>query len=136
MRLDHVGIAVRDAKAAGALFGGLFDLPLALERVVPDQGVSVVKLASGESFVECLEPLSPDTPVGRFLAGRGQGLHHICFAVPDIRAALAELRSRGVRLIDEEPRIGAAGLPIAFLHPSSCADVLVELVEKPDPEAP
>jgi methylmalonyl-CoA/ethylmalonyl-CoA epimerase len=131
MRLDHVGIAVKDAGAAKALFQRLFDLPLALERTVPDQGVKVVKLASGESFVECLEPLAPDTPVGRFLAKKGGGLHHICFAVPDIAAALAEMRRKGVRLIDEKPRIGAAGLPIAFLHPDSCDGVLVELVEKP-----
>jgi methylmalonyl-CoA/ethylmalonyl-CoA epimerase len=131
MRLDHVGIAVRDAAAARDLWQRLFDLPLALERTVPDQGVKVVKLASGESFVECLEPLAPDTPVGRFLARTGGGLHHVCFAVPDIRAALDDMRSKGVRLIDEAPRIGAAGLPIAFLHPDSCGGVLVEFVEKP-----
>lgn len=131
MRLDHVGIAVKDAQAAKALFQRLFDLPLDLERTVPDQGVKVVKLASGESFVECLEPLAPDTPVGRFLAKTGGGLHHICFAVPDIRAALADMKRKGVRLIDEAPRIGAAGLPIAFLHPDSCGGVLVEFVEKP-----
>ncbi|MHC4922893.1 MAG: methylmalonyl-CoA epimerase [Planctomycetota bacterium] len=132
MRLDHVGIAVHDTKAASGLFGDLFDLPVALERAVEDQGVDVVKLSSGESFVECLEPLAPDTPVGRFLEKKGEGLHHICFAVPDIAKALEELRGKGVRLIDEEPRIGVAGLPIAFLHPSSCHGVLVELVEKGD----
>ena len=131
MRLDHVGIAVTDAGAAKALFQRLFDLPLSLERTVPDQGVKVVKLASGESFLECLEPLAPDTPVGKFLKARGEGLHHVCFAVPDIRGALADMRAKGVRLIDETPRIGAAGLPIAFLHPDSCNGVLVEFVEKP-----
>jgi methylmalonyl-CoA/ethylmalonyl-CoA epimerase len=131
MKLDHVGIAFRDADRAAALFGGLFDLPVALRREVPDQGVKVVKLESGGSFVECLEPLSPGTPVGRFVEKRGGGLHHLCFAVPDIRAALADYRRRGVKLIDESPRIGAAGLPIAFLHPDSCEGVLVELVEKP-----
>ena len=131
MRLDHVGIAVKDAGAAKELWGRLFDLPVALERTVPDQGVKVVKLASGESFIECLEPLSPGTPVGKFMAKTGGGLHHVCFAVPDIRAALADMRAKGVRLIDETPRIGAAGLPIAFLHPDSCGGVLVEFVEKP-----
>jgi methylmalonyl-CoA/ethylmalonyl-CoA epimerase len=131
MRLDHVGIAVKDAAAAKVLWQRLFDLPLNLERTVPDQGVKVVKLSSGESFIECLEPLSPDTPVGRFMAKTGGGLHHVCFAVPDIRAALADMKKKGVRLIDETPRIGAAGLPIAFLHPDSCGGVLVEFVEKP-----
>jgi methylmalonyl-CoA epimerase len=131
MRLDHVGIAVKDAEKAKALYQRLFDLPLELERTVPDQGVKLVKLAAGQSFVECLEPLTFDTPVGRFLAKRGGGLHHICFAVPDIKAALADAKAKGVRLIDETPRIGAAGLPIAFLHPDSCGGVLVEFVEKP-----
>jgi methylmalonyl-CoA/ethylmalonyl-CoA epimerase len=131
MRLDHVGIAVKDAGAAKDLFQRLFGLPLDLERTVPDQGVKVVKLSSGESFCEFLEPLGPTTPVGKFLAKTGGGLHHICFAVPDIRAALADVKAKGVRLIDEAPRIGAAGLPIAFLHPDSCGGVLVEFVEKP-----
>ncbi len=131
MRLDHVGIAVEDADGAGDLFRRLFDLPVALERTVPDQGVRVVKLSSGESTCEFLEPLGPDTPVGRFLAKRGGGLHHVCFAVPDIRAAISTLRGKGVSMIDEEPRIGAAGLPIAFLRPESTAGVLVELVERP-----
>jgi len=131
MRLDHVGIAVKNAKGAAGTFQRLFGLPLDLERTVPDQGVTVVKLASGESFCEFLEPLGPQTPVGKFLAKGGGPLHHICFAVPDIAAALVEMRGKGVRLIDEKPRIGAAGLPIAFLHPDSCGGVLVEFVEKP-----
>jgi methylmalonyl-CoA/ethylmalonyl-CoA epimerase len=131
MRLDHVGIAVADAGKAKETFQRLFGLPLDLERTVPDQGVKVVKLASGESFCEFLQPLGPDTPVGRFLAKKGGPLHHVCFAVPDIKAALAEMKKKGVRLIDEKPRIGAAGLPIAFLHPDSCEGVLVEFVEKP-----
>lgn len=131
MRLDHVGIAVEDAARSAALFRRLFDLPVDLERTVPDQGVKVIKLSSGESFCEFLEPLGPDTPVGRFLARRGGGLHHVCFAVPDIRAAIAALEGKGVSMIDREPRIGAAGLPIAFLQPASTAGVLVELVERP-----
>jgi methylmalonyl-CoA/ethylmalonyl-CoA epimerase len=131
MRLDHVGIAVKDAERAKALYQRLFDLPVNLEKTVADQGVKIVKLAAGESFVECLEPLTFDTPVGRFLAKKGAGLHHICFAVPDIKAALADAKAKGVKLIDEVPRIGAAGLPIAFLHPDSCDGVLIEYVEKP-----
>ena len=131
MRLDHVGIAVGDAGRAKGTFQRLFGLALNLERTVPDQGVKVVKLCSGESFCEFLEPLGPQTPVGKFLGKGGGPLHHICFAVPDIRAALAEMKAKGVRLIDEAPRVGAAGLPIAFLHPDSCEGVLVEFVEKP-----
>ncbi|MCK6481740.1 MAG: methylmalonyl-CoA epimerase [Planctomycetaceae bacterium] len=130
MHLDHVGIALEDAKEGADLFRRLFGLPLALERTVPDQGVKVVKLSSGESYCEFLEPLSPDTPVGRFLAKRGGGLHHVCFAVPDIRAAIADLVGKGAAMIDREPRTGAAGLPIAFLQPSSTAGILVELVER------
>jgi len=131
MRLDHVGIAVKDAGEAAGTFRRLFGLPLDLERTVPDQGVKIVKLASGESSCEFLEPLGPGTPVGRFLAKGGGPLHHVCFAVPDIAKALEEMRGKGVRLIDEAPHIGAAGLPIAFLHPDSCGGVLVEFVEKP-----
>ncbi len=131
MRLDHVGIAVTDAGKARETFQRLFGLPLNLERTVPDQGVKVVKLSCGESFCEFLQPLGPETPVGRFLAKGNGPLHHICFAVPDIKQALEEMRRKGVRLIDETPRIGAAGLPIAFLHPDSCEGVLVEFVEKP-----
>lgn len=131
MRLDHVGIAVKDVGAAKGIFQHLFGLPLDLERTVPDQGVKVVKLCSGESSCEFLEPTGPDTPVGRFLAKGNGPLHHICFAVPDIKAALADMKRKGARLIDETPRIGAAGLPIAFLHPDSCGGVLVEFVEKP-----
>ena len=131
MRLDHVGIAVKDAGKAKGTFQRLFGLPLNLERTVEDQGVKVVKLSSGESFCEFLEPLGPQTPVGKFLAKGNGPLHHICFAVPDIKAALADMKAKGVRLIDESPRIGAAGLPIAFLHPDSCDGVLVEFVEKP-----
>ncbi len=131
MRLDHVGIAVKDAKGAADTFQRLFGLPLNLDRTVPDQGVKVVKLSSGESFCEFLEPLGPGTPVGKFLAGGKGPLHHVCFAVPDIKAALADMKGKGVKLIDETPRIGAAGLPIAFLHPDSCGGVLVEFVERP-----
>src|SRR5262245_40992062 len=117
MRLDHVGIAVTDAKGAANTFQRLFGLPLNLERTVPDQGVKVVKLASGESFCEFLEPTGPQTPVGKFLSKGNGPLHHVCFAVPDIRAAIKDLVAKGVEMIDREPRIGAAGHPIAFLQP-------------------
>jgi methylmalonyl-CoA/ethylmalonyl-CoA epimerase len=92
-------------------------------------GAEIVGVASGESLVELLEPAAPDTPIGKFLAKRGPGLHHICFFVDDIDAMLAKCRTAGVRLIDETPRIGAEGKRIAFLHPASTGGVLVELSE-------
>ena len=97
-----------------------------------DQGVKVMKLDTGNAIIELTEPTGPDTPVGRFLAKNRPGLHHLCFAVPDIAAAVADLERKGVQFVDKTPRIGAAGLPIVFLHPKSCAGVLVELVEKKD----
>jgi methylmalonyl-CoA/ethylmalonyl-CoA epimerase len=92
----------------------------------------VLKLDTGNSIIELTEPTGPDTPVGRFLAKNKPGLHHICFAVKDLRASIADLKRKGVTFVDEKPRLGAAGLPIVFLHPKSCGGVLVELVEKPD----
>ena len=94
------------------------------------QGVKVCMLAVGDTHVELLEPLGPDTPVGRFLAKRGPGMHHIAVEVKDIRASLADLKSKGTRLIDEIPRVGAGGCLVAFVHPSSVNGVLLELVQQ------
>lgn len=132
MRLDHVNIATPDADAAARLLSDLFGLPEVRRTVVAEQGVKVVKLDCGNAVVELTEPLGPDTPVGRFLAKNRPGLHHLCFAVGDIRAEMARLRARGAEFTTDEPRIGAAGLPIVFLHPRSTAGVLVELVERKD----
>jgi methylmalonyl-CoA/ethylmalonyl-CoA epimerase len=132
MRLDHVNIATPDAEASAALLSNLFGLPVLKRTVVEDQGVKVVKLDAGNAVVELTEPTGPDTPVGRFLAKNKPGLHHLCFAVPDLRAAMAELEGKGAQFVDRTPRIGAAGLPIVFLHPKSTGGVLVELVEKPE----
>ncbi len=132
MKLDHVNIATPDADALAALLGSLFDLAVVKRTVVEDQGVKVVKLDAGNAVIELTEPTGPDTPVGRFLQKHKPGLHHLCFAVPDICAAIAKLEAKGARFVDREPRIGAAGLPIVFLHPRSCGGVLVELVERPD----
>ena len=132
MKLDHVNIATPDAEATAALFSDLFGLPVVKRVTVSEQGVKVMKLDTGNSIVELTEPTGPGTPVGRFLAKNRPGLHHICFAVTDIRASVADLKRKGVEFINEEPKIGAAGLPIVFLNPKSCAGVLVELVEKPD----
>ena len=133
MRLDHVNIATPDAEATAALFAKLFGLPVLQRTTVADQGVKVVKLDTGNSIVELTEPTGPETPVGRFLAKNRPGLHHLCFAVDDIAASIRELKAKGAEFVDETPRIGAAGLPIAFLHPRSCGGVLVELVEKKEP---
>lgn len=132
MKLDHVNIATPDADGTAKLLSDLFDLPVVKRVVVADQGVKVVKLDCGNAVVELTEPLGPDTPVGRFLAKNRPGLHHMCFAVADIRAEIARLKSKGVSFVDDEPKLGAAGLPIVFLHPKSTGGVLVELVEKRD----
>jgi methylmalonyl-CoA/ethylmalonyl-CoA epimerase len=130
MELDHVNLAVPDADASAKLLGELFGLPVCKRTVVEDQGVKVVKLDCGNAVLELTEPLGPDTPVGRFLAKNRPGLHHICFAVRDLPAEIARLKGLGVAFVDETPRLGAAGLPIVFLHPKSTGGVLVELVEK------
>lgn len=132
MKLDHVNIATGDADATAALFAKLFGLPVVKRTTVADQGVNVVKLDTGNAIVELTEPTGPDTPVGRFLAKNKPGLHHLCFAVNDIRGEVARLKAAGVEFVNEEPRIGAAGLPIVFLQPRSCGGVLVELVERAD----
>ncbi|MCE9637312.1 MAG: methylmalonyl-CoA epimerase [Planctomycetes bacterium] len=132
MKLDHVNIATPDADGTAKLLSDLFDLPVVKRVEVADQGVKVVKLDCGNAVVELTEPLGPDTPVGRFLAKNRPGLHHMCFAVSDIRAEIARLKSKGVEFVNDEPKLGAAGLPIVFLHPKSTAGVLVELVEKRD----
>jgi methylmalonyl-CoA epimerase len=130
-RIDHIGIAVADLDAAVALHTQTFGMPLVHRETVADQGVEAVLLDVGESHVELLFPLGADTPVGRFLAKRGPGLHHVAYQVDDIDAALAELRDAGVRLIDEAPRIGIRGARVAFLHPSASGAILTELVEPP-----
>jgi methylmalonyl-CoA/ethylmalonyl-CoA epimerase len=128
-RIDHVGLAVADLDAAIALHAGAYGMALVHREVVESQGVEAVLLDVGGSHVELLRPLAGDTPVGRFLARRGPGLHHVAYGVDDIEAALAALKDEGVRLIDEVPRTGIRGTRVAFLHPSSSASVLTELVQ-------
>jgi methylmalonyl-CoA epimerase len=129
MIIDHLGIAVPSIEEALAFYRDALGLEVAATETVADQGVNVAMLPVGESRVELLEATGPDTPVGKFLARRGPGLHHICYRVPDIRAALDRLRAAGARLIDEEPRVGAGGHLVAFVHPSATGGVLVELAE-------
>jgi methylmalonyl-CoA/ethylmalonyl-CoA epimerase len=129
MKLDHVGIATRDLEEGFAVWQDALGLQLNTTEEIPDQGVRVAMLEIGDTHVELLEPLSPDSAVGRFLAKRGPGIHHLAVEVTDIRASLAELKSKGARLIDEEPRLGARGCLVAFIHPASTHGVLLELVQ-------
>jgi methylmalonyl-CoA/ethylmalonyl-CoA epimerase len=128
-RIDHIGIAVADLDAAIAVYEGVYGMRVVHRETVQDQGVEAVLFDIGENHVELLRPLADDTPVGRFLARRGPGLHHIAYQVHDISAALAQLRGDGVRMIDVAPRIGIRGSRVAFLHPSASGSVLTELVE-------
>jgi methylmalonyl-CoA epimerase len=128
-RIDHIGVAVADLDAAIALHEQTFGMPVAHRETVEAQGVEAVLLDVGDSHVELLRPLSADTPVGRFLTGRGPGLHHVAYGVDDVEAVLAQLRERGVRLIDETPRAGIRGSRVAFLHPAATGGVLTEIVQ-------
>jgi methylmalonyl-CoA/ethylmalonyl-CoA epimerase len=127
--LDHVALAVRDLDAALAEYLRLFKAePLYRERV-EEQGVEEAMIAIGGSFIQLLQPLGPDTPVGRFIESHGEGMHHVALAVADIDAALAHLRAEGSLLVDEKPRVGGRGARIAFVHPKAFAGTLIELVE-------
>jgi methylmalonyl-CoA/ethylmalonyl-CoA epimerase len=125
-RIHHVGIVVERLGDAYAFYRDVLGLPLVREAEIADQGVRAALLAAGESEIELLEPLGPSTPVGRFLARRGEGLHHLCFETPNVADSLADLAARGVPMRDTKPRAGLAG-QIGFLHPSACSGVLVEL---------
>lgn len=127
--LDHVGVAVSDLEAAIGLYQGTFGMPLVHRETVSGQGVEAVLLDVGDSHVELLRPLGEDTAVGKFLARRGEGLHHVAYRVADIDAALDELERRGVGLIDRRPRDGIRSSRVAFLHPKATGSVLTELVE-------
>ncbi|TML99446.1 MAG: methylmalonyl-CoA epimerase [Actinobacteria bacterium] len=128
-RIDHIGVAVEDLDAAIALYGERLDLELVHRETVESQGVEAVLLDVGENHVELLRPLSPDTPVGKFLAKRGPGLHHVAYQTTDIEGTLEALRAAGMRLIDEQPRTGIRGSRVAFLHPGSSGGVLTEIVQ-------
>jgi methylmalonyl-CoA epimerase len=126
-RIAHVGIAVRALDEILPFYRDILDLP---EVPLDDtDGARIAGLSAGDSLVELLEAKSPDSPIGKFVARRGPGIHHICFAVDDLDGALDRCRAAGVRLIDETPRLGAEGKRIAFIHPGATAGVLVELTE-------
>lgn len=133
-RIDHVGIACHDLDEKAAFYESVFGLTVVSREVVGEQGVEEVMLRvadapAGTSYVQLLRPLSPGTPVGRFLSRRGEGIHHIGYGVADITAALESIGAAGVRLIDERPRHGSMGASIAFLHPAGVGGVLTELVQ-------
>ena len=126
--VHHIGIAVDDLDASIATYAALFGGTLEHRERVEDQGVEAASLRVGESRIELLAPLGPDTPVGRFLEKRGPGLHHVAFEVDDLAAELDRLRAEGVELIDETPRVGLFGLQVAFVHPEATGGVLAEFV--------
>jgi methylmalonyl-CoA epimerase len=127
-RIHHTGVVVRSLEEAYPFYRDILGLRLIKEAVMQDQGVKAALLDLGNSLLELLEPIEPDTGIARFLEQRGEGLHHVCLEVDDIRAALADLKAKGVPLVDEEPREGLVGT-IAFIHPTALHGVLVELVE-------
>jgi len=128
-RIDHVGVAVDDLEGSIALYEGTLGMPLVHREVVDEQGVEAVLLDVGDGHVELLSPLGEETPVGRFLARKGPGLHHVAYAVADIEATLEQLSGAGIELIDARPRVGIRGSRVAFLHPRSTGGVLTEIVE-------
>ena len=142
-RIDHVGIACRDLDRAIGLYQATLGLEVASLEVNQEQGVreAMMQVGSGRAgvgelgvgYVQLLEPLATDTPVGRFLARRGEGLHHVGYGVSDVRQALAAIGGTGIRLIDERPRHGSMGASIAFVHPADLGGVLTELVQAASP---
>ncbi len=142
-RIDHVGIACRDLDQAIGLYQATFGLEVVSLEVNSEQGVreAMMQVGAGRAglgelgvgYVQLLEPLSPDTPVGKFLARRGEGLHHVGYGVADVRQALTAIGGTGIRLIDERPRHGSMGASIAFLHPADLGGVLTELVQPASP---
>jgi methylmalonyl-CoA/ethylmalonyl-CoA epimerase len=128
-RIDHVGIAVEDLDAAIALYSDSLGMPLAHRETVEEQGVEAALLDVGEGHIELLRPLGPDTPVGKFVAKQGTGMHHVAYAVSDIDAALEQAAAAGLQMIDEKPRTGIRNSRVAFAHPKSTGGILTEIVE-------
>lgn len=131
-RIDHIGVAVEDLDEAIRLYGERLGMPLQHRETVEEQGVEAVLLDVGDGHVELLRPLGPETAVGKFLARKGPGLHHVAYAVEDIEATLEQLSAAGVELIDAKPRVGIRDSLVAFLHPRSTGGVLTEIVQPRD----
>ncbi len=130
-KIYHLGYAVEDIEAASRFYRENFGAEPTEPEVVGEQGVIATMFRVGESMVELVQPTRPDSPVGRFLERRGEGVHHVAYQVDDLETALRELKKNGVEIIDEDPRRGAGGTRIAFIHPKSAFGVLTELVELP-----
>jgi methylmalonyl-CoA/ethylmalonyl-CoA epimerase len=131
-RIDHIAIAVNNLEESLGFYQDALGLHCFSIETVEEQGVRVAKLDAGNTHIELLEPLSPETPVGKFLTKRGQGLHHLCFGIDDIEQELQQLKGKETKLIDESPKIGAGGAKIAFVHPSATGGVLMELSQPLD----
>ena len=131
-RIDHIGVAVEDLEAGIELYAKSFEMELAHRETVEEQGVEAALLDVGDGHVELLAPLGPETPVGKYVARKGPGLHHVAYAVDDIDSTLKRLVAAGVELIDREARVGIRGSRVAFLHPRSTGGVLTEIVEPPE----
>ena len=130
-KIYHLGYAVEDIAAAARFYEEYFGAQVGEPEEVEEQGIVATMFEVGESMVELVQPTRPDSPVGKFLQKRGEGFHHVAFQVEDLKASLKELKENGVELIDEEPRIGAGGARMAFVHPKGAHGVLTELVELP-----
>lgn len=131
-KLEHVAIAVADLEAAVAHYSAVWGLEVEHRERVEDQGVEEAMLPLGDSYLQLLGATGPDTTVGRFLSRKGQGLHHLAYEVEDLEAVLAELKAKGVPLIDETPRKGGRGHMVAFVHPKGNHGLLVELIQRPE----
>jgi len=128
-RIDHIGVAVSSIEESIGLYTGRFEMAEQHRETVEEQGVKAVLLEVGEGHIELIEPLSPDSGVAKFIERKGEGMHHVAYQTDDIDATLEKVRAAGLRLIDEEPRIGIRGSRVAFLHPKATGGVLTEIVE-------
>ncbi|MEA2517368.1 MAG: methylmalonyl-CoA/ethylmalonyl-CoA epimerase [Actinomycetota bacterium] len=131
-KIEHIALAVEDLDTAVKHYAEVWGLEVSHRERVEDQGVEEAMLPLGDSFLQLLGPTGPDTTVGKFVAKRGEGLHHIAYEVDDLEGALAELKAKGVPLIDEAPRLGGRGHMVAFVHPKGNHGLLVELIQKPE----
>ena len=129
-KIDHVGVAVHSLDSVKKMYKDVLGLTPVFEEEVPEQKVKVVGFKVGQSNIEYLEPTSPDSPIAKFLEKRGEGMHHLCVGVADIHAVLANMKANGIQLIDEQPKTGAEGKQIAFVHPKSMNGILLELSQE------
>ncbi|MCB0263923.1 MAG: methylmalonyl-CoA epimerase [Calditrichia bacterium] len=129
-KIDHVGVAVHSLDSVKKMYKDVLGLTPVFEEEVPEQKVKVVGFKVGQSNIEYLEPTSPDSPIAKFLEKRGEGMHHLCVGVADIHAVLANMKANGMQLIDEQPKTGAEGKQIAFVHPKSMNGILLELSQE------